>query len=324
MTKVKRYFHYGEKKPSKFLSVKCQVCAKIKSIDEIVDVNDRSFNSLTYVCRHCAEEQFHTCHACGRYYRNRCNCGDENAFMNYDQKPTSTKVFKVGDERLFLGMEFELSSTVNRNDDINHLTDKLYGYGYCKHDGSVFNGFEFVTFPMSPEWLNANPIFLELLEKTCRSRKMEASTVLPQTNGMHIHMSKAAFRDYELYKFIEFFYECFPLVHYVSERAWTNIYRWSPLYLNKIQLAERKSNPDKHVCLNLKNPHTVEVRVFKGCYTQFKVKKNIQFCLSIKEFVNNVSAKGINEKNYLNFLYSNKEYKELKEFLDVYHHTKTY
>lgn len=322
MRKVRRSYHYKEAPNPKEdeLTVTCSACKRDVPISTIADMNDRIFSNSTYICVGCAEEQFDLCGRCGRYYASQCRCFNPEAGMgNWDAKPIKETKLAIGDEKLFLGMEFEVTSSSDRDSDITNIGRKFKTIAYCKHDGSVWNGFEVVTFPISPEYLMKHLDLFEAMFNYMTQRKMKASTVLPQTNGFHIHMSKAAFSNFHLDKFIDFFYNNFRLVGYVSERAWTNIFRWSPLYTKLEELKGQKSNPDKHIAVNLKNPLTVELRFFKGCIGKRKFLKNVQFALSAYDFTKMVNQKDLTEENYLNFIRENEQnYPELVRFLRYY------
>lgn len=320
MRKVNRYYTYGEKEDSDGnLTVVCEICKQTKSITEMVENNDRAFSNITYMCKNCGDSQFNKCSRCNRYYSHQCRCAPSGGLANFDSKPTKMPEFRIKDENLLYGFEFEVTSTGSREDDIESLSNNFGDIGNCKHDGSVYNGFEFVTHPMSLDWMKVNENKFLNLEKAFKKNGMIGSTVLPQTNGLHIHMSKKGFKNFHLYKFIDFFYVCFGLCGYVSERAWSNIERWSPLYHDKVLLAKQKKNEDKHVAVNLKNPFTVEIRIFKSTVSYWKFMKNVEFCQSVYDFTRIVSPKDINEANYIKFLNINvKDYPRIQKFLELY------
>ena len=248
------------------------------------------------LCSDCYEYSYTTCEECGRlihnddalyeddedypYCRNCFEKLNENSIKNYSYKP---EPLFYGSGNLFYGIELEIDKGGEEHTNAQKLLDianETCERIYCKHDGSINEGFEMVSHPMSLEYhinnMNWNKVFEKAVEMDYRSHNTS-------TCGLHIHCSRSAFgKKYEhqekaigrLIFFVEKHWN--ELVKF-SRRTPENLNRWAAKYATISNTTEEtyKKAKDKcmgrYVAVNLENCDTIEFRLFRGtlCYKTF-------------------------------------------------------
>ena len=96
------------------------------------------------------------------------------------------------------------------------------------HDGTILQGWELVTQPLSREYI----LQTDIIERIGELENIGgmASTVDPETSGMHVHISKKSFTSRGLYNFIYFFHTFVEFLLYVSQRSWSPYSIWCPRF----------------------------------------------------------------------------------------------
>jgi hypothetical protein len=243
---------------------------------------------------------------------------------DYSFKP-APKMKGDHSDPLKLGIELEMEILSDRTEE-TVITKKLYdvdgarGLFYFKHDGSLRHGFELVTEPCTIKYLYSNKqIFDSVLDKAvnlgCRSYDTE-------TCGLHVHMSKAAFKSLHLYKFMKMFYDHPAFILKISQRKADNIERWAQVeHLDEKAIrrsAKSKSSVTgkRHSAVNLCSRNTVEVRIFRGTLNKNSFWKDIQVVHSLFYFTKDTVLRKITLDEYFKFVSKNREdYQELFAFL---------
>ena len=174
-------------------------------------LTDNAGNDNTPLCQTCYDQSYMTCSECGRlihcedsYYLDDSDeplcltCLEEanrDVIQGYYYKPEP--IFYGTGPRYF-GVELEIDEGGERGDYASRIlsqanvafTERLY----CKHDGSLSNGFELVTHPMSLEYHQEEMPWPEVL-RTARSLGYRSHQT--QTCGLHVHVSRKAFGETE-------------------------------------------------------------------------------------------------------------------------------
>jgi len=308
--------------------VRCYYCSESIEIQEAMRDND----GINY-CQDCSQRFYINCPICDLHMHrdnsfNFLSNGDRvsgcrecynNSVIihNYSYKPNVVFFRQSKKENLFFGIELE----VERNESTTP-TDVLASKikkpeFYFKSDGSLTNGFEIVTHPLSYEYIKKNnKLFSELFEKlNTENYKSYEST----TCGMHIHLNKNAFNTWHLYRFLDFFKNNKELIIKISQRIEPFFRRWSDINNEEfsekeiLRKAKRKnSEGSRYTAVNLTNSKTVELRIFRGTIKYPTFMKNIEFAHSVYEFTKIKNKNSISEKEYLEFT---KNYKYLNNFL---------
>lgn len=322
--------------------VHCRICTGDVFIDDTYMDNDGS-----RICFMCQEERLIHCVECGREIwdgRDRMRWIEDDAFCmecyndfavvaQYDHYIPDPPMLtlpgeKQRDDTLFFGLEFEIEDDWSNQEIPEFALGKRAlesvpkDWGYCKHDGSMHRGVEYVTHPMTPLFYKANrKEYDEMLNrwKADGFRTDQWDDENQRYNcGLHMHMSKDAFTSGHLYKFVRFFYKV-PmrrLIQQISQRDANYYARWAyEDYEHGVKVAKEKKNisGQRYSVINLIGGHwheqhndrpakTVEFRLFQGTLEPAILHKNIEFMLAVFFFTRDTSITHITEKNFMRFL----------------------
>lgn len=241
------------------------------------------------LCNRCYDNYYTNCEGCNRIIHNDDACYEDDdseypycsscynkiieaAIKSYNYKPEP--IF-YGSGNLFMGIELEIDKGGENSDNAESLiniTNRDSEHIYCKHDGSIDNGFEIVSHPMTLDYhlnkMNWRELFNKAIEMGYRSHQT-------QTCGLHIHINRCTFgKDYETQEDaigrVVFFVENHwnELLKF-SRRTEENINRWASRYGISTTAKDTYNNAkNKHsgryVAVNLENSATVEFRIFRG------------------------------------------------------------
>lgn len=222
---------------------------------------------------------------------------------------------------LFAGIEIEIECGTTEHERLRKtLSNKHW---YFKHDGSLQQGFEIVTYPMTFDYIRANKEVFDTLFDKLKNNNCAADAT--DTCGMHIHVSKRAIDKLHLWKMLQFFKRFKKFVLAISQRDKEFIERWATLKkINKrniSQMAKSKSFHDgsrreKYVAINLTKGETIEFRIFHGTIKPEVFKKNLEFVESLIEWSRYQPAMKITLTSYFNYLKQNQmKYANLVEFI---------
>ena len=225
---------------------------------------------------------------------------------------------------------------------------------YCKRDGSVYNGFEVVSHPMSFEWLMddrnqqyINTVF-ELADHGYRSHEGGSC-------GMHVHMDAIKLSNLHYYKMLRFLYKpgFYEFFKRISQRTDSQISAWCNLRLSTAGQMRRatvygsksyelsnmmdhtkiaaKRTVDRRYMLENRAPHgrrtalnstgrTIELRLPRGTIRKDRFLKNIEFAHSLWCYSDCTAIPEIQRlPNYFNFLEKWRgTYKNLYKFIHGY------
>lgn len=178
---------------------------------------------------------------------------------------------------------------------------------YNKRDGSVDNGFEVVSHPMTFDFFKQTKwgaLFKDVNPSTSN-----------RCCGMHIHMSKGAFSQAHLYKFMAFMNDNISFTEKIAERSENN-YTKRMQKSTLLSKASAKSFYERYEAVNLTNEKTVEVRIFRGATKASQFKKNVEFVVALYEFTKKFSLKNCNLENFKDYVAKNsEEYPNLAKFI---------
>ena len=284
-------------------------------------------DSLSTLCSHCYQYCYTTCERCGvlirnddAYYEDDDDvpyCYDcyrkleESAIKSYNYKPDP--IF-YGSGNLFYGVELEIDKGGEENENAERLLDIANIREeriYCKHDGSISDGFEIVSHPMSLDYhinsMNWRDVFNEAVAMDYRSHNT-ATCVL------HIHCSRSALgkdkeKQEETVSRIVYFVEKHwnELVKF-SRRTPDNLNRWAARYatISNTSKETYKKAKDKHlgryVAVNLENYYTVEFRLFRGTLRYKTFIAALQLVDEICRCAVNMSDKEMEELSWSDFV----------------------
>ena len=311
----------------------CNCCDEIyhnNNANETVDglVCDSCYTEYYVCCDHCGEavyneyvyytaDNYDLCEGCWNEHTYEDEDGEywysQNGAVikNYSYKPAP--LFQ-GEGPLFFGIELEIGKILDGNSRqklAKTLLDEVGRSVYIKDDGSLENGFEIVTHPLSFNFIK-NSQFFEKIESTLYGKARAYNK-----GGMHVHINRSAFiSDEHLQNFVKFINIYSPFSSFVAQRKsdrWAKYY--APSGLNEVDL-ETKYNPgenDRYMSINFENHNTIEVRIFNANILTNRNYKNVEFLHAIFQFSKN-NAPDI--AKFLAFIGGNKElYSNLLSFI---------
>jgi len=243
------------------------------------------------LCRYCYENNFTTCTECGTLIANGdarypddsddpfCqDCYDKlynGVIHHYHYKPSP--LFYGGEgSSLFLGVELEIDEGGESRfhaQQILNLANRQKEHIYCKHDGSLDDGFEIVSHPMTLAYHQTGMNWKEVLAKTAALGYLSHNA---GSCGLHIHCSRRFFgEDYEEQDM------AIGRIIYLTERFWNELVkfsrrtqgslnRWAGKYatisetVTETYQKAKNRNLGRYVAINLTNETTVEFRMFRG------------------------------------------------------------
>lgn len=297
-------------------------------------------------CEACFSESFDYCNFCGEVFNREllcvynetsycCTCGgDRNLplvpyngyfLQPYDYKPTLKFYSLKGDNDLYFGVELEVENVkdvCNNTQMIEKLIPVFGNFVYYKRDGSINNGFELVTHPFTWRWYKESRKMWE--QGLGLLGKEGFQSYEPKTCGIHIHMSKKAFSDVHLFKFLKFFYENYNFVYKISQRdadSTKGACQWGKFREEsdqKLLLSKTKAKQgfQRFTAINLESKDTYEVRIFRGTIKVSSFFKNIEFCRAMFEFSNITGISKIGVEEFTRFVGNERKvYSNLFEFM---------
>jgi len=260
-----------------------------------------------------------------RYYCPDCAPGNSQPVHNYTYNPNWQFRDTAGDNstELYLGMEIEVDTT-NHTREERTIRNELPDWLYIKSDSSLLeggrSGFEIVTHPLSIRWIGEHLSEWDNILQTLYDSGVRAKET--PTCGFHIHMSKAAFTSFTLYKFLKLVYGNPNLIMLVSQRDRESLQRWASLSISQSSLITRvkqcgQNRNDRHCAVNLGRDTTVELRVFKGSINPLTFRKNIEFATAAYIYARDHTPNELSGTEFSRWVLNHdKEFRTLARFLN--------
>ena len=160
----------------------CDRCGECTAKDDTYCLGEYSW------CQSCVDWHAEWCETCGEYHdedhEGRCNGIHDHSFTPH--------LTFFGEAPAFMGLELETEwvSHSGMADGVRELNSRFGDAVYCKHDGSLTNGFEIVSHPRSLESWQQFEALGSMLESL---RLSGARSWNPETCGIHVHLSRDAF-----------------------------------------------------------------------------------------------------------------------------------
>lgn len=250
---------------------------------------DNEGTSSIILCNSCYENHYTHCEECGAllnldnaYYEDDsdypyCRSCYESIFNgtihSYCYKPEP--IF-YGENNLYLGIELEIDcggENGNNAEDIVRPANMNSEHVYCKHDGSLCEGFEIVSHPMDIDYHKEEMPWDKVMDKAISLGYRSHQT---STCGLHIHVSRNGLgetytQQEDVISRIVYFIEAHwnELLKF-SRRTESSINRWASRYglsestKTTYDKAKKGNGMGRYVCLNLNNANTIEFRIFRG------------------------------------------------------------
>jgi len=192
--------------------------------------------------------------------------------QSYDYRPET--IF-YGDGPRYFGVELEIDKGGEIGSNVEQILaveNQKHDFYYCKHDGSLDDGFEIVSHPATAEYhltqLPWKAIMAEAVSLGYRSHQA-------CTCGLHIHISRLAFgrtaaqQEAAIARLLYFVEKHWNELLKFSRRTNRQLERWAARYGYKDTPKEMMDHAKsyhcgRYTCVNLTNEDTVEIRIFRG------------------------------------------------------------
>ncbi len=320
----------------------CHSCAEEYTVicdhcEERIYTSDTVSDGDITVCDDCYDEHYHRCESCDRiisdddtnWHNDLPYCDDCYDELNsnyeieeYNYKPTP--IF-YGKDKIFFGVELEVDEGGKDDENaekIKNIANRCREHIYIKSDGSLNDGFEIVSHPMTLDY-HMNEMEWERVMKEAVNlgyRSHQTSTC-----GLHVHVNRNAFGDNqseqeEVISRILFFVEKnWNEIFKFSRRNSYNMNRWSARYGfektgKEILDKAKNSSNGRYVAVNLNNYHTIEFRLFRGTLKYNTFIATLQMVNKICDVAISMSESEIDEMSWSEFVGEIVE-KELIQYL---------
>lgn len=225
----------------------CPDCLEAKTVlcshcGERIWRDDNAGDESTPLCQDCYDRHYTNCHSCGDIIR------------------ISQTYYACESD----GNAVEVMSIANGNG-LENL--------YCKHDGSLDDGFEMVTHPMTLAYHQAEMPWAAILQKAVQ---MGYTSHQAGTCGLHVHVNRNAFGETEaqqdavIARILYFFEKNWEELLKFSRRTQYQLDQWAARYGYKDQPkelldhAKKSAHAGRYTSVNLTNKNTIEFRIFRG------------------------------------------------------------
>lgn len=301
---------------------------------------DNTGDNDIYLCRECFDDHYVRCSRCERIIRetdaywgddDTALCFDCNREYNsryavqaYGYKPTP--IF-YGDSTRYLGVELELDCGGESDQNARTLMEIANSeepHIYIKHDGSLDEGFEVTSHPMSLSYHLTTMPWAEVLSK---ARELGYKSHQARTCGLHIHVNRTAFGDTEkeqdevIARILYFIEKNWDELKVASRRTARQLEQWcnrigfqnQPKEL--LDTAKKNYRSIRYVALNLCNADTVEFRIFRGTLRYNTFAATLQLVHRICEVATCLSDEEVKNLSWSVFAAGCTQYPELVQYL---------
>lgn len=297
------------------------------------------------LCRSCYDSHYTNCDRCGRIIHNDSvyytsdddddplclSCYEDSddkggSIADYSYKPSP--IF-YGEGTRYMGVELEIDGAGELAVKAQKILDIANEQGvliYCKHDGSLDDGFEIVTHPMTLPYHQDTMPWAAIMGKAV---SMGYRSHRARTCGLHVHVNRSTFGTMEqeqetviarILYFVEKHWE--ELLKF-SRRTQSQLEHWAARYGYKEQPREILDHAKKgygggrYSCINLQNYDTIEFRIFRGTLKHNTLIATLQMVNHICDVAVSLSDEGIKNLSWTTFVTGIQEsvYPELVRYL---------
>lgn len=255
--------------------------------------DDNAGNDDTPLCQSCYDRYYSSCIRCGVPVYNddafyAADDGDECEPLCYDcyhhtesGKPIHEYSYKpdpifYGEGDRYFGVELEVDGAGELGSNARVLltaANTQEEHAYCKHDGSLNDGIEFVTHPMTLRYHQDTMPWPGVLHAAL---DMGYTSHLARTCGLHVHVNRTAFGDTEqqqdihIARILYFFEKHWEELLKFSRRTESQLRHWAARYgykeqpMDILDHAKKGCGGERYSSVNLVNRETIEFRIFRG------------------------------------------------------------
>jgi len=368
--------------------IRCDRCERIDTINEdyhTIDGNDLWCESCTdrraYYCESCSEynssgtsyvvdrqeswcegclDDAYWCEDCNEYNAGGCDSCIESddtdgygtrIIHDYSYRPDAIFHSTDKEERLFFGIEIEVECKNSKSASAMHASQlELVDLAYLKNDGSLNNGFEIVTHPMSHDFFKNEATELWTVLEDLRSNdnyKVKAWDTT--TCGLHIHISRTGFNSgSHMHKFLNLVYSNPDFYSTLAGRTSDQWAKYTDIITNEYkrngdgdriqdtiyggyqtirkrsfaQKLDYNRHSDRYSAVNTLNHATLEMRIFRGTVNSSTIKAHLDLAHASVEYTRTLTVQDVRQgalsaDNFMWYVFQNEAlYPELSARID--------
>ncbi len=253
--------------------------------------DDNAGDDDTPLCQSCYDRFYTACDRCGRtileddaYYEDEdrdeplcwsCYSRTQENKQIHDYYYKPEPIF-YGEGSRYFGVELEIDGAGEDSQNacqLMRIANRGRELVYCKHDGSLSDGFEIVTHPMTLDYHQNTMPWEEILQDAVAQGYLSHKA---STCGLHVHVNRTAFGMTEAVQDT-----CIARILYFVEKHWEELLKfsrrtqrqleqWAARYGYKeqpqeiLEHAKKGGHGGRYSCVNLQNYSTIEFRMFRG------------------------------------------------------------
>ena len=312
-------------------TIVCERCNERVLFDESVDGR---------LCQDCYVEHYCRCAECGallheddaNYYSDYPYC--DNCYDNcnyefiedYGYKPDPI-FYGTGQPHYGVELEIDCGGEIDKNAErIMNIANRKNENIYCKHDGSLDDGFEIISHPATMDYhLNVIP-WEEIMDE---ARDLNYYSHSARTCGLHVHINRAALgitveeQENTIGRIVYFFEKFWDKILRFSRRTEGQANRWASRYGGIVEnpketlKSAKTSGLGRYTAVNLENIFTVELRIFRGTLRYKTFVATLQFVDKLCNDAIKLSDEEFQTMTWYDFAASVKDMPELKEYLKI-------
>lgn len=310
----------------------CSHCA------ERVYEENNSGTSDFPLCSYCYNEYYTVCEDCGRIvnfedsyqlgdYDYCCECHSRRTnrpIHDYNYKPEP--IF-YGEGSRYLGVELEIDYGGEYTESAEQILDTANSSAdhiYIKHDGSLEEGLEIVTHPMTLDYHMHNMNWADITRTALSLDYLSHKT---STCGLHVHVNRSSLaKEYfdqervigNILYLVEKFWDKLLVF---SRRTEEQLNRWASRYGYKnspkdVYKGAKESYSGRYKCVNIQNSETVEFRIFRGTLKTNTIIATLQMVNEICNVAVSLSETELQKLTWNGFIEMIMHNKELSEYLN--------
>lgn len=330
----------------------CERCEGYNS-DSSFYISDRG----EYWCVGCSDGYAYWCEDCDEYNADGCDrCSEDMSsdgtrlIHDYSYRPDAIFHSTKDDERLFFGLEIEVEARDNLRESAEYAHQlESMDLAYLKHDGSLNNGFEIVTHPMSHDFFkNEAGDFFAVMEGLRTQQGIRVKSWDTRTCGLHIHISRTGFSSgSHMHRFLNLVYSN---PEFYSTLAGRESDQWAK-FTDCIQREYKRDaegnrifaqdigyeietkrtfkhkldsnrNSDRYSAVNTNNRETLEMRIFRGSVNGDTIKAQLDLAHASVEYTRNLTVQDVTQgallsDNFMWYIFQHEDlYPELVARID--------
>jgi hypothetical protein len=251
--------------------------------------NEAQMDNNYTLCQTCYDEHYTICERCGGIIAN------EDTYYLDDDCPYCYHCYQIessykkiheysykpyplfyGERNRYFGVELEVDDggcyEDNASEILNIVNDNPDDRLYIKKDGSLDEGMELVSHPMTLEYHKNMMPWQEIMQRLVRMGYRSHKT---ETCGLHCHVNRNAFgkdqdtQDEVIARILYFVEHHWAELLKFSRRTQSQMERWANRYGMKNRPKEfmddvKGKSSSRYTCVNLQNYRTIEFRLFRG------------------------------------------------------------